>query len=86
MSDCSCTQHALILNISTYLFGCYMLVIHEIDALYAPYSHVPVYSVTLFEAKCIGCIHVCLAVTCHMHFWQNKILPPLLLGLKSETF
>ena len=39
--------------------------------LCTPYSHAPVYSVTSFKATYIRCIHVCLAVTHHMHFWQN---------------
>ena len=36
------------------------------QALCAPYSHTLVCIVTLFEAA-----YVCLAVTCHLHFWQN---------------
>ena len=31
-------------------------------------------------------VHACLAVTCHLHFWQNTILTPLLSGLEPETF
>ena len=33
------------------------------------YNHAPAYSVTLFGA--IYRVHVCLAVTCHLHFWLN---------------
>ena len=35
------------------------------------YNHAPVYSVTLFEATCLEYTTVCLAVICHLHFWQN---------------
>ena len=38
--------------------------------LCTPYNHAPVYSVTSFEARYVGC-SVCLAITCHLHFWQN---------------
>ena len=49
---------------------------HETAAISAqvqctPYNHAPVYSVILFKATCIHRVHVCLAVTCHQHFWQN---------------
>ena len=40
--------------------------------LCTPYSHTSLYSVTSFEATCIVCIYMCLAVTCHQHFWQNE--------------
>ena len=62
-----------------YLQCCFVvawLVPHETAAVLAhvlctPHSHAPVYSVTSFKATYIRCIHVCLAVTHHMHFWQN---------------
>ena len=41
------------------------------QVLWTPYNHALVYSVTLFQATNIECIHVYLAVTCHLHFWQN---------------
>ena len=52
------------------------LVPHETAAILAhvlctPYSHTPVYSVTLFEATYICSMHVCLIVPCHLHFWQD---------------
>ena len=36
-----------------------------------PYNHTTVYGVTLFETTTVCMVHVCLAITCHMHFWQN---------------
>ena len=38
--------------------------------LCTPLNHAPVYSVTSFKSH-IGRVYACLAVTCHMHFWQN---------------
>ena len=35
-------------------------------SVYTTHNHAPVYSVTLFEATYI---YVCLAATCHLHFW-----------------
>ena len=32
-----------------------------------PYNHAPVYSVT----SCKATMHVCVAVTCHLHFGHN---------------
>ena len=37
----------------------------SVQGLWTPYHHAPVYSIILFAA------HVCLAVTCRLHFWQN---------------
>ena len=37
----------------------------SVQVLCTPYNHAPVYSVILFE------VHVCSAVTCYLHFWQN---------------
>ena len=37
--------------------------------LCTPYNHAPVYS--HFIHSHIRRIHVCFAVTCHLHFWQN---------------
>ena len=53
---------------------------HKTDAvsvhvLCTLYIHAPVYSIILFEATYVCCIRrvqVCLAVTCHLHFWQNS--------------
>ena len=69
------------------LFGCYMLVPRKtaavsVHVLWLPYTHLPVYSVISFEAPftSLQChfirshtcrVHVCLAGTCHLHFWQN---------------
>ena len=38
---------------------------------WTPYNQSSVYSVILFEATCIRKVGLCLAVTCHLHFWQN---------------
>ena len=43
----------------------------SVHMLCTPYSHAPVYSVTSFKAINICRVRVCLAVTCHRHFWQN---------------
>ena len=34
-----------------------------------PDNHAPVYS---FIQSHVRGVHVCLAVTCHLHFWQNE--------------
>ena len=56
---------------------CYLvvtwLVLRETAAVSAqvlctPYNHAPVYSVI---QRYIGRVHVCLAVTCHLHSWQD---------------
>ena len=40
--------------------------------LCTPHSHAPVYSVTSVGVLyCLRRVHVCLAVTCHLPFWQN---------------
>ena len=39
--------------------------------LCAPYNHAPAYTVTSFVATCVGCTRMYLAVTCHLHSWQN---------------
>ena len=58
-------------------FGCYMagayvklLPSRRICCAGPQYSHVLVYSV-IFETALIRRVHACLAVTCHLHFWQN---------------
>ena len=38
--------------------------------LCTPYNHAPAYGVTSFKVTCSA--YVCLAVTCHLHFWQNN--------------
>ena len=38
------------------------------QVLCTPYNHAPVYSVI---QRYIGRVHVCLAVTCHLHSWQD---------------
>ena len=38
--------------------------------MFTAYNNTPVSSVTLFEATYAGCM--CVAVTCHLHFWQNE--------------
>ena len=50
------------------------LVPHETAAVSAqvlctPYNHAPDYSVILFADTCQ--VHLCLAVTYHLYFWQN---------------
>ena len=44
---------------------------HLWGVLCTPYNHVPVYSTILFKATWIHWVHVCSAVTCHLHFGQN---------------
>ena len=39
------------------------------QVLCTPFTHAPVYS--YFNQIHTGRVHVCLAVTCHLHFWQN---------------
>ena len=48
------------------------LVPHEtaavsVQVLCTPYNHAPCH----FKQSHIRKVHVCLAVTCHVHFWQN---------------
>ena len=102
-SDCNLTQRVLNIHRSAYgavwmLYGwCHVKLLTSTQVPCTPYSHAPVYSVTLFEATYVGCMYVpckmwsynyvriisyryehllsalsvCLAVTCHLHFWQN---------------
>ena len=54
------------------------LVPREIAAVSAhglctPFTHASVCSVTLFKARDVGCMSQCLAVTFHLHFWQNEL-------------
>ena len=58
-------QHCLVVT---------LLVLHEtaaisVHVMCTPYNCSPVYNVILFQAIC-G-LHVCLAITCHLHFWQK---------------
>ena len=39
--------------------------------LCTPYSHAPVYSIIPCKATYVGRLCQSLAVTCHLHFWQN---------------
>ena len=50
----------------TALLVCYMTC-----ATCTPYNHAPDYSVTSFQATCVGWVHVRLGVICHLLFWQN---------------
>ena len=36
-----------------------------------PYNREPVDSVTVFKATYVWAVTVCVAVTGHLHFWQN---------------
>ena len=39
--------------------------------LYTPYNRAPVYMQCYFVQSHMLRVHVCLALTCHLHFWQN---------------
>ena len=41
----------------------------SVQVLCTSYNRAPVYS--HFIQTHVGRVHVCLAVTCHLHFWQN---------------
>ena len=61
-------------GVLTELFGCHMAGATEAAAvsahvLCAPYNQEPAYSATSFKAR----VHVCLAVTYHLHFWQDYL-------------
>ena len=44
----------------------------SVDILCTPYNHAQVYCITSCKAIYNICmVHVCLTVTCHLHFWQN---------------
>ena len=76
MSDCSDTaRFSIFTDVVTALFVT-QLVSRETAAVSAqvlstPYSHGPVYCMTLRETAYIGWMHVCLVVTCRPHFLQN---------------
>ena len=113
----SCIAYFLNIHRSGVLTALAWLVLHETAAISAqvlctPYNHAPRH----FMQSHICKVHACLAITCHLHFWQNdrnllratavtrgwnryrnksqhrkltpenKILPPLLPGLKPQPF
>ena len=78
MSGCSFTRHVFQYP-PKWLQRCLIvtqLVSRETAAVSAqvlstPYSHGPVYCMTLRETAYIGWMYVCLVVTCHLRFLQN---------------
>ena len=46
---------------------CHMKLLLSWHVLYTPYNHALCY----FVQNHIHKVHVCLAVTCHLYFWQN---------------
>ena len=46
---------------------CHMKLLPSRRVLCAPYKHVPCH----FMQSLIRKVYACLAVTCHLHFWQN---------------
>ena len=48
---------------------CHVKLVILMHVLCTPYNHAPVYCVASFNATYVGCM--CLAVTCHLYFWQN---------------
>ena len=79
LSDCILSERFLIYTEVVYLQRCLAvawLVPREtaavsVQVLCTPFNHALVYSVTSFKTGHIDSVHVCLAVTCHLHFWQN---------------
>ena len=66
-------------GVLTVLFGCYMAATTNMchvkllpswHVLCTPYNHA-LYHITSCTATYIYMVYVCLAVTCHLHFWQN---------------
>ena len=71
MSDCSLTQCIFKYPSKWWCTYSTVWMVHSyVHAMWncCVSAHVPVY-VTLFKATYVGC--KCLAVTCHLHFWQN---------------
>ena len=48
---------------------CHMKLLPSLQVLRRQYNRAPVYSVTIESHKCRR--HMCSAVTCYLHFWQN---------------
>ena len=48
---------------------CHMKLLLSLQVLHRQYNRAPVYSVTIESHKCRR--HMCSAVTCYLHFWQN---------------
>ena len=77
MRDHSFTQRSLTIHRSGHMQRCFVVTWLKLsgsaavsaNVLCTPHNYAPVYSVTLLEATYIGCM--CLAVTCHLHVWQN---------------
>ena len=70
MTDRSFTQHIFYIHTSgvlTALFGSYMASATSAHALCTPYNSLQFYSKPHAHGAC-----ACLAVTCHLHFWQNN--------------
>ena len=62
-----------VVPVSRFTFCCCFVFLIFIAGLFlfcTPYNHAP-YHVTSYKATYAGSVHACLAVTCHLHFWQN---------------
>ena len=75
MSDCiPFIAHFVYIHQSgvlTVLFGCYMVpretAAVSAHVLCSPYNSLQCHAIQSHKNR----VHVCLAVTCHLHFWQN---------------
>ena len=52
---------------------CHMKLLPSLCILCTPYNHAPCHfmQVHIYIFVCVCKVHACLAVTCHLHFWQN---------------
>ena len=78
MSDCSCTQRVLRIStdVGTLLLGCYMASATRNCCRLGAFSVYTIQPCTSLQCHFIRSLshkmQVCLAVTCHLHFWQNS--------------
>ena len=60
-------HHTKVVYLQHWHGWCHMKLLPSQYVLCTPYNHAPCH----FMQKCIHKVHTCLAVTCHLHFWQN---------------
>ena len=79
MSDCSFTQGIFLVSTEGVYLQCCLVVTWlvprktvamSVHVLRAPYNHAPVSQCHFIQSH-IHKMDLCLAVTCHLHFWQN---------------
>ena len=77
MSDCSFTQHILNIHQSGCNAGellhdwCHVKLLLSQHKFFVHHTTIHLFMVSLYLKSNMNRVHVCLAVTCHLRFWQN---------------